>query len=100
MNPFVFQVTAAGSHCVSVYQKSNCVYISEVDWISNDGHGSCSDIDVNTGTDVKSYKCSPNDICDEPASSEMPVEMNLKLEALGNTSAVLSKSTILPCLKP
>ena len=72
-------------------------------WIFTDKYtycdlGSCSD--VNTGTDVKSYKCSPNDICDEPASSEMPVEMNLKLEALGSTSAVLSKSTIFPCLKP
>ncbi|GJJ12996.1 hypothetical protein Clacol_007245 [Clathrus columnatus] len=56
---FIVQVVADGPHCLTFYEDGGCsINVGEV---VNPGGASCTNI--NTGTDVNSFKCSPNGVC-------------------------------------
>lgn len=53
------QVLTSDTRCVTVFEDTGCN--NPVGDITNGGNGACSN--VNTGTNVQSFKCSPNSFC-------------------------------------
>ncbi|PPQ96214.1 hypothetical protein CVT26_005619 [Gymnopilus dilepis] len=60
-----FVVLASGTHCVVIFEDTKCTV--PVGLISNAGGGTCSR-NVNTGTTMGSFRCSPNRVCDNAAA--------------------------------
>ena len=59
INPFFFKVLVSGTRCISVYEQTSCS--EKVGEIHNAGNGACSN--VITGTNVQSFRCSPDNTC-------------------------------------